>query len=267
MSGAPPSSPEGAGTLSAARPVGATPIDFEQLIARSPNPYVVLDRDLTIVWMNEAYLGATMRRREEITGKRMFEAFPSDPDSESFRLLERSFQRVLKTGQPDELALIRYDIRKSDGSMDERYWSATHQPLLDEAGKTAYILQHTVDVTELHNLRALRDEMGVIQRAEAVQARNRDLAQESQQLRALFEQAPGFIAVLSGSDHRFVLANQAYSSLSSEGARSSARPLPRLCRKSSSRASWNCSTGSAPAGRLMSAAARACACRKSPAVR
>jgi len=182
-------------------------------MATSPNPYVLLDRDLVIVWMNDAYLRVTMRAKDEILGRRMFDAFPSDPESESHRLLHRSFNRVLASGEPDEIALIRYDIRKPDGAMERLYWSATHVPLCDSAGRVTYILQHTVNVTELHNLRRERDEIGIMKRAQAVQARNSDLAEEGERLRALFEQAPGFVAVLSGPEHRFVLANRAYGTL------------------------------------------------------
>jgi PAS domain S-box-containing protein len=190
-----------------------TLIDFEALFARSPNPYVVLDRDLKIIWMNEAYLQVTMRSREEIVGRRMFDAFPSDEASESFRLLHGSFERVLANGAADEIALIRYDIAAPDGGVQTRFWSATHTPVLDDGGAVAYILQHTVDVTELHGLRRLRDQMGVVERAQAVQARNLDLTEEATQLRTLFEQAPGFVAILSGPEHRFVVANNAYRAL------------------------------------------------------
>jgi PAS domain S-box-containing protein len=183
------------------------PIDFTSLFARSPNPYVVLDRGLSIVWMNDAYLAVTMRRREDILGKSMFEAFPSDPDSESFRLLDQSLARVLRTGEPDEIALIRYDIANESGAMETRYWSATHTPVSNGDGKPAYILQHTVDVTELHGLRRLRDEVGLVQRADAIQARNRDLAEERDRFRRMFEQAPGFVAVVGGARPEFLLGN------------------------------------------------------------
>lgn len=185
-------------------------IDFAALFDKSPNPYVILDADLTLVWMNDAYLRATMRERADITGRAMFDAFPSDPASDSFRLLDGSLRRALVTGEPDELALIRYDIARPDGTMDVRYWSATHTPLRSEAGTVAYVLQHTVDVTELHTLRRLRDETGVVRRANAVQARNLDLTAESRRLMDFFEQAPGFVAVLKGPDHRFGMTNHAY---------------------------------------------------------
>lgn len=185
-------------------------IDFQTLFTHSPNAYLVLDRALTIVWMNDAYLRTTMRDRDTITGLPVFEAFPSDPGTDSYELLKSSLGRVLESGQADELALIRYAIAAPDGAMAERFWSATHTPLLDDQGQVAFILQHTVDVTELESLRRLRDEIGVVQRAGAVQARNADLQAQSERLRSLFEQAPGFVAVLGGPNHEFQLANGAH---------------------------------------------------------
>ena len=193
-------------------------IDFETLFGASPNPYVLMAPDLTIVTMNDAYLTATMRERNDIVGRKMFDAFPSDPESESHQLLQGSLNRVLQTGERDEIALIRYPIALPSGDYEERYWSATHIPLLKDDGEVAYVLQHTVDVTELQRLRTFaaeaghyaRDEVGLFARAHAVQEANQSLTQETNRLRTLFEQAPGFVAVLSGADLRFQLANAAY---------------------------------------------------------
>ena len=191
----------------------AARMNFEAFFSLSPNPYVVLDTDLCIVWMNDAYLKATMSTREEIAGRNMFDAFPSEPGTESHDLLHDSLMQVVRTGKPDELALIRYDIRGPDGTMQELYWSATHTPLCGEDGRTRYILQHTVDVTELHGLRRMRDQMGLVQRAGAVQARNADLKAQTDRLRRLVEQAPGFVAVVEGPGHVFQMANAAYRQL------------------------------------------------------
>jgi two-component sensor histidine kinase len=188
-------------------------IDFEVLFTRSPNSYVVLDDKLRLIWMNDAYLRVTMRKREDIIGKGLFEAFPNDPESAGRKLLEGSLKKVLQTGEHDELALIRYDIAGSGNVPETRYWSATHTPFLDESGKVTHILQHTVDVTELQELRGLREEMGVIERASAVQERNLNLAREAYQFKALFEQAPGFISILHGPKHEFHMANAAYRNL------------------------------------------------------
>jgi PAS domain S-box-containing protein len=198
-------------------------IDATALFQASPNPYVIFDPALTIVEMNDAYLRATNRRREEIIGRNLFDAFPSDPKSVSGRQLRTSLQRVLQERRPDHLSLIHYAIPSAAGDgLEDRYWSATHTPLLGHRGEVAYILQHTVDVTELHRLRLLAKatagrsnpstliEADIFRRAAAVQAANTALEDERRRLRTLFSQAPSFMAVLAGPDHVFELANEAY---------------------------------------------------------
>jgi PAS domain S-box-containing protein len=195
-----------------------TTINFEALFGASPNPYVLLAPDLSMVAMNDAYLSATLRERDDLVGKKMFEAFPSDPASDSYQLLNASLARAFETGLPDEIALIRYDIPLPSGEIEKRYWSATHTPMLDEDGKVAFVMQHTVDVTELQRLRQIAGEAGraaraetdVYRRAHAVQETNLSLSAETQQLRTLFEQAPGFVAVIDGRDQKFLMANAAY---------------------------------------------------------
>ena len=228
--GSPTGSPTGPPTgPPAGPPAGPAPgdaIDYEALFQASPNPYVVLAPDLTIVAANEAYLRVTMRRRDELIGRRMFDMFPSNPDS--MRELRASFERVLAGRVPDTLALIHYDISRptpEGEEFEERYWSAIHTPILDAGGEVALILQHTVDVTQLQRLKravagaeesrpgAERIESSVFRRAEEVQKANRLLDAERLHLRRLFMQAPGFIAILSGPQHVFELINGAYSQL------------------------------------------------------
>ncbi|MDR6818303.1 PAS domain S-box-containing protein [Neorhizobium sp. 2083] len=190
-------------------------IDLNQLFNLSPNPYVILDRELRLVGMNDAYLGVTGRSREELVGRAIFDAFPSDPSSQPGRLLRQSFAKVLSTGQVDHLPLIPYPIPGPDGELEERYWSATHTPIKDEAGRLTFILQHTVDVTELHLLRSrsagdLKVHTDLMRRADAVQGQNVALGEEREYLRMLFEQAPGFMAVLRGPEHVFSIVNRSY---------------------------------------------------------
>ena len=198
-------------------------INFEALFSASPNPYVLLDLSLTIVGMNDAYLHVTMRKREDLLGRNMFDAFPSDPDSSSHRQLRGSLEKVVREKTADYLSLIEYAIPLPSGQgFEERYWSATHTPLFNHNGEMTFILQHTVDVTELHRLRNLARstilpsgpsaliETDMFRRAQAVQEANQALSEERQHLRGLFQQAPGFMAALGGPDHVFTMANAAY---------------------------------------------------------
>ncbi|MDP8919474.1 MAG: PAS domain-containing protein, partial [Pseudomonadota bacterium] len=198
-------------------------INFESLFTASPNPYILLDSSLTIRGMNDAYLQVTMREREDLIGRNMFDAFPSDPDSPGHRQLRASFERVIRDKVADHLPLIEYAIPLPNGQgFEERFWSASHTPLFNHDGEMTFILQHTVDVTELHRLRVMARssapspaasaliETAMLRRVQAVQEVNDALEKERQHLRGLFEQAPGFMAALSGPDHIFTMANAAY---------------------------------------------------------
>ncbi|MFG1413234.1 PAS domain-containing protein [Xanthobacter sp. VTT E-85241] len=199
---------------------GVQGTDLAALFNAVPNPYVILTPEFIIVGMNEAYLRVTMRRREDILGLSMFEAFPSDPASASNQMLRASLERVIRNRAREDLPFIPYPIQRPDGVMEMRYWSATHTPLFGPDGSVRHVVQHTVDVTELHNLRvslgatasspALLIEGEVFDRAEAVQEANTKLDRERQRLQTLFEQAPAFTAVLRGPDHLVELANAAY---------------------------------------------------------
>ena len=199
-------------------------VNFKLLFDLSPNPYMLLDRDLRYAAANAAYERAVGIAAERLLGRYIFDMFPNDPDdpaNESARLLRDSFVRVLATREADVIALIPYRVPTTvDGvaGLAERFWSATHTPVLDEHGEVAFILQHTVDVTELHHQapqeRTMAEQAqiqaGVLMRARQVQEANTLLETERQHLRRLFEQTPGFIAFLRGPHHVFELANHAY---------------------------------------------------------
>lgn len=193
-------------------------LDVHGLFNASPNAYVLLDRELTIVGCNNAYLRTVGRAsRDEIVGRYVFDAFPSNPESESYQLLRSSLDRVLTTESEDHLALIPYNTSPAGEAPLVRYWSATHTPIFDSSGAFRFILQHTVDVTELQKLRAPGNRdikaAGVLARAASVQAANVALSTEVDLVRTLFRQAPGFVAVLTGPAHVFQLANAAYENL------------------------------------------------------
>lgn len=193
---------------------------FESLFRLSPNAYVLLDRDLVILDANAAYLALTGRRLEEIQGQRLHEAFAADPLSpETTRVQELldSFARVLSRKAVDTLPVIRYSIARHTplGPVyEDRYWSATHTPVLDEQGEVVAILQHTSDITELQamkdSLKQVAGHQPVQQLEQGVMSRARLLQSEGEQLRRLFAQAPGFVCFLRGPNHVYELVNDAY---------------------------------------------------------
>jgi len=116
-----------------------------------PGLFLVLTSDLKVVTVSDAFLEATMTNREAILGRGLFEIFPDSPSGPAGTgggSLRASLDRVLQTGAPDTIAVLRYDIRRPDGAYEERYWTPMSSPLLGPDGHVEYIIQRVVDVTE-----------------------------------------------------------------------------------------------------------------------
>jgi signal transduction histidine kinase len=189
-------------------------LDFAQVFDASPNPYMIVDRELRYVAVNRAYCEATHRSKKDLLGTSLIEEFPHDPETpgnQQARRLADSLRGVFATGAPDVLPLIHYRI-EIEGKYEDIYWSATHTPLVGADGSVAYVLQHTVNVTELQRSRStsLQIEAGILDRAQAGEARSAELDRNLRDLLSVFDQAPGFLAVTRGPDHVFELANPAY---------------------------------------------------------
>jgi hypothetical protein len=132
--------------------------DFHALFEAVPGLYLVLAPDLTIVAASDAYLRATMTRREQIVGRALFDVFPDNPQDRAasgVHNLRASLQRVLDTGDGDAMPLQKYDIRRPEpeGGFEERYWSPFNAPVKDAAGRVAFVIHRVEDVTEFVKLR------------------------------------------------------------------------------------------------------------------
>jgi diguanylate cyclase (GGDEF)-like protein/PAS domain S-box-containing protein len=129
-----------------------TQTDFRAIFEGAPANFVVLDRAFTIVAVSDAYLQVTGRRREDLVGRDVFDAFPDNPDdprADGGPNLRRSLQRVLQRRRRDAMPLQRHDMRDpATGQFRERYWEPVNVPILDEEGEVAYVVQRTEDVTD-----------------------------------------------------------------------------------------------------------------------
>jgi PAS domain S-box-containing protein len=186
------------------------PLDLATVFESLPNAFMILDRELRYVAANRAYLRVTGSTLEDLVGTYVFRAFPED--SPNVRLLEASFQRVLATGDVDEIAALVYRVARAPGlPPEERVWSARHTPLLGEHGKVAYIIQETTDITHLRDSTAeTPTESTLVDRALRLQttATHQDL--QLRDLRQMFAQAPGFMCFLRGPEHVFEIVNATY---------------------------------------------------------
>lgn len=128
-------------------------LDFRSVFEASPALHLLLNRDLIIVAVTEAYLNATMTKREQIIGKHIFNIFPDNPDDATatgVRNLHASLNRVLEGKRPDTMPLQKYDVQRPEskgGGFEEKYWSPLNTPVLNADGEVEYIIHQVEDVT------------------------------------------------------------------------------------------------------------------------
>ncbi|MGV3551245.1 ATP-binding protein [Rhizobium sp.] len=179
--------------------------DFKVLFEALPGLYLVLDRDLRVVAASEAYLDATMTRRDEIIGLCMWEIFPDNPDDptvDGSRQVRESQQRALATRRTDTMAVQKYDIPRPDGSYDVRYWSPMHVPVLDAADNVIYVIHRVEDVTEFIKLKqqasegaALSDQMTKLE--SDIYMRGLEVSEANRKLREVDRLRTNFFANVS----------------------------------------------------------------------
>jgi signal transduction histidine kinase len=171
-------------------------LDFRALFESVPGHFLVVDVDpqFTILAASDSYLAVTMTRREQIVGRPGFDVFPDNPEkpNDGEKQIRASFERVLRTRQPDAVGVIKYDIRRprsEGGGFEERYWRAVNAPLLDERGEVIAIIHRAEDVTE--SIRMRGDSARHLLEADVLresEARLRALAQELNAAKELADQ-------------------------------------------------------------------------------
>ena len=120
----------------------------------SPTPFLVMEPNtphFTVSRVNDAYLAATMTKRENIVGRGIFELFPDnvpDPTDHALISVRASLERVLCTRGADQLPDLKYDIMSVDGAAEERWWRLVNSPVLNECGEVEAIIHFATDITD-----------------------------------------------------------------------------------------------------------------------
>ncbi|MEU6950149.1 SpoIIE family protein phosphatase [Streptomyces sp. NPDC046316] len=169
-------------------------IDYKALFAATPSPYLVLSPDLMIVGVNVAYLQATGRSRGDLVGQYLFDAFPDNPadaNADGVRNLGASLHRVLRSRQPDTMAVQKYDIPvpPRPGMFEERWWSPINTPVLGPDGQVAWIIHRVEDVTDFVRSRRVHPAGGPLGKPEVMEAELYARARELQRLNEELRQA------------------------------------------------------------------------------
>ena len=143
------------------------PSIFKSIFNICPVGFLVLSPTPEAIFLavNDTFLEASGRTRENLLHKSIFEAFPrnqDDPEDIGEQSLRGSLARVRATGKPDALPEQRYPIQLAlpDGRVvwEVRYWSVINTPVFGEDGQLLCICHSTNDVTgRVRSVAALRE--------------------------------------------------------------------------------------------------------------
>ncbi len=175
---------------------------YKEIFSNSEAAMLIIAPDAPVYTMldvNNAYLRATNTKREDIIGKSVFGVFPANPTDNMSKNIERtifSFEQAISNKVPHVMSNYRYDIPiPGTEDFEERYWTTSNTPVLDEKGEVIYFIHSPANVTELYKL-AERERQGV----EALHV-------QQQLLYSIFMQAPVGIAIFKGSNYIVDLIN------------------------------------------------------------
>ncbi len=182
--------------------INAVLLKYGEIFYNSPAAMLIIAPDApayTMLDVNQAYLQATHTAREELIGNSVFDVFPGNPDDEVSKNIERtifSFEQAIKNKRQHIMHSYRYDIPiPGTDQFEERYWTTSNTPVMNENAEVIYFIHSPENVTELYKLTQKEK-----QNVEAMQL-------QQQQLYSIFMQAPVGIGIFKGPQYIVDLVN------------------------------------------------------------
>lgn len=157
------------------------------LLVHSPIPIVLLWGEDGIMIYNDAYAQFAGRRHPSLLGSKVREGWPEVAD------FNDNIMNVVMSGGTLTYTDHQLELDRR-GKLEQVWLDLGYSPVIAENGKPGGVIAIVVETTER-----------VLAQRRATSERNR--------LSELFEQAPSFMALLSGPEHRFELVNPGYRKL------------------------------------------------------
>jgi PAS domain S-box-containing protein len=169
-------------------PIGSWPASLKSTIAvilRSPVPIVTLWGEDGIMIYNDGYSAFAGGRHPNLFGSKVREGWPEVAD------FNDNIMKVGLAGGTLGYRDFTLTLYRHGGEAEQVWLNLDYSPILGEDGRPAGVIAIVIEITDKVRI-------------------ERELEAERKSLRLMFEQAPGFIAVLSGPEHRVTMVNEAY---------------------------------------------------------
>jgi signal transduction histidine kinase/ActR/RegA family two-component response regulator len=168
-------------------PIETWPAHLKSTIAlmlRSPVPIVTLWGEDGIMIYNDGYSGFAGGRHPNLFGSKVREGWPEVAD------FNDNIMKVGLAGQTLAYRDFPLTLYRHGGEPEQVWLNLDYSPILGEDGAPAGVIAIVVEITDKVRI-------------------ERELEAERKSLKLMFEQAPGFIAMMSGPEHRFAMVNEA----------------------------------------------------------
>ncbi|WP_426060218.1 hypothetical protein [Hymenobacter sp. B1770] len=86
-------------------------VDYQHLFRSLPNNLLLMSPDSTILDNTDSHAAATLKPREDIIGRNLFEAYPS-VDQNQGNIIAESHEHVRQHLEPHTMPIIRYDLAR-----------------------------------------------------------------------------------------------------------------------------------------------------------
>ncbi len=172
-------------------PIARWPEAVKSIVAmmlHSPLPIVTLWGEPGVMIYNDAYSGFAGSRHPMLLGSDVRQGWPEVADFN-----DHVIRTVLRQGRT--LSYKDQELTLNRGGGPAQVWmNLDYSPVVDEDGNPLGVIAIVVETTEKV-------------------AADRQLRDERLRLQQMYEQAPSFMAMLEGPEHRFTLVNEAYQTL------------------------------------------------------
>jgi hypothetical protein len=157
---------------------------YRNVYSGAPTPFLLMTPEFEIIDANDAYLAATMRQRDSLAGRDMFQAFPDNPavpGADGVANLKQSLTKARASGSRQVMKVQRYDVIDPEGQWTKRYWRPVNWPVLDKSGTVLALVHHVMDVTSEALVRESFGTEMLFRRADAACEESRLLREEARQ--------------------------------------------------------------------------------------
>ncbi len=175
---------------------------YKAIIEQSSVMMIVMDTDLKIAVVSDAYLNNTKTIRENIVGKNIFDVFPNNANETTEEIvdtIQNSFNHILKK-KNDGTLVTNYTITKPE--LEERIlrnnWRVSHTCVLDEFNNVKYIIQRLEEATENEVL---------IAQLEAEEKTLKSIEENIKRSNKMLMESPFAFSIMKGKEMRITIAN------------------------------------------------------------